>query len=153
MHEEGFTLVELIIVIVLLGLLAAVAVPQIAGLLETTEISATKAEMLGMKKAIIGDPNFRVRGKLVERGYRGDLNADPTTVADLFVIGANSAWDRFAQTGWNGPYMESDGTAAPNYLSDEWDNSYDLSTAGEIQSFGPNGTDDGGAGDDIVITY
>ena len=114
---------------------------------------AESSEMLAVKRAIIGDPDTRVNGQMVDIGYRGDMGADPATMADLFDGSGKPAWDRFARTGWNGPYMESDGTPAPNYLSDEWGNSYDLSTAGEIKSLGPNGVDDSGAGDDIIITY
>ena len=151
--HRGFTLIELIIVIVILGILGAVAVPRVLEMLQSTEIQATKAEMLAIKKAIIGNPDTRVNGQMVDIGYRGDMGADPSTTEDLFDGTGKPVWDRFAQTGWNGPYMESDGTPATDYLSDEWGNAYDLSTAGEIKSLGPNGIDDSGAGDDIVITY
>ncbi len=42
MRKEGFTLIELIIVIVILGILAAVAVPKFAGLTKDAKISAVK---------------------------------------------------------------------------------------------------------------
>ncbi|AEA34096.1 prepilin-type N-terminal cleavage/methylation domain-containing protein [Hippea maritima] len=42
MRKEGFTLIELIIVIVILGILAAVAVPKFAGLTKEAKISAVK---------------------------------------------------------------------------------------------------------------
>ncbi len=42
MRKEGFTLIELIIVIVILGILAAVAVPKFAGLTKRAKISAVK---------------------------------------------------------------------------------------------------------------
>ena len=42
MRKEGFTLIELIIVIVILGILAAVAVPKFAGLTKDAKMSAVK---------------------------------------------------------------------------------------------------------------
>ena len=42
MRKEGFTLIELIIVIVILGILAAVAVPKFAGFTKKAKISAVK---------------------------------------------------------------------------------------------------------------
>ena len=42
MRKEGFTLIELIIVIVIIGILAAIAVPKFAGLTKDAKISAVK---------------------------------------------------------------------------------------------------------------
>ncbi len=42
MKKEGFTLIELVIVIVILGILAAVAVPKFAGLTKEAKVSSVK---------------------------------------------------------------------------------------------------------------
>ncbi|MBD7983027.1 prepilin-type N-terminal cleavage/methylation domain-containing protein [Sporosarcina sp. Sa2YVA2] len=45
-NEKGLTLVELLAVIVILGIIAAIAVPSIGSLIENQRIKATKADAL-----------------------------------------------------------------------------------------------------------
>ncbi len=51
MNKKGFTLIELVIVIVILGILAAVAVPKFVGLTKEAKISAVNGFAGGLRAA------------------------------------------------------------------------------------------------------
>lgn len=76
--QHGFTFVELVIVVVVLGLLAAVALPRFINLADEAEISATKgvaggfASSVGMVRGqweVDGRP-----GSIILDGYQVDVN-------------------------------------------------------------------------------
>ena len=59
--KKGFTMIELIFVIVILGILASVAIPRLAATREDAEISATVANL----RTLVGDINayYTVKGE------------------------------------------------------------------------------------------
>lgn len=50
--QEGFTLIELMVVVIIIGVLAAVVVPRFSGQTEKARIAAAKAELASMKTII-----------------------------------------------------------------------------------------------------
>ena len=76
-NVSGFTLVELVIIIVILGIVAAVAVPKFGTLTENSKITATKDEITRLKTAIIGDSRVVSGGEYVNRGFEGDVGHAP----------------------------------------------------------------------------
>lgn len=51
-NQKGFTLVELMIVVAIIGILAAIAIPKFADMLEKSREGATKGNLTAMKSAI-----------------------------------------------------------------------------------------------------
>ncbi len=118
LDRGGFTLVELVIIIVLLGILAAVAVPRFADMTESSKINATRQEMMALKRAIVGNPEVISGGQHVERGFEGDVGFAPNRLADLVIKPDSLAsYDRLSRLGWNGPYIDS---SSGDYLADAW---------------------------------
>jgi prepilin-type N-terminal cleavage/methylation domain-containing protein len=128
-HLAGFTLIELVMVVALLGIMSAVAIPVIGSFLASSKETATREEMQRLARAIAGSDNPN------DRGFEGDVGFAPSDLADLTAKpGSIAVWDAFLDVGWNGPYMDStDG----EYLTDAWGQSYSYDPAGRtIESTG-----------------
>lgn len=143
-RSGGFTLVELVIVIVVLGIVAGVVIPRIGPLTEQSKVNATREEMLRIKTAIKGDPSLIAGSEYVNRGFEGDVGYAPSQLRDLArKPDSIPAYDRFTRLGWNGPYIDSSGQ---DYLYDAWGLAYVYSpTARTITSTG--------ADPDIVVNF
>ena len=120
--EVGFTLIELVIIIIILGIVAAVSIPKFGTLTEEAKANATREEIRRIKTAIIGDPQVTAGGQYISRGFEGDVGYPPTNLIDL-VRKPDSipSYDKFTRLGWNGPYLDS---TEMNFLYDSWENLY-----------------------------
>lgn len=108
--------------IVLLGIIAAVAIPKFGDITENSKITATRAEMRRLQMAIVGDPNVVGAGGYHNRGFAGDIGFAPSTLSDLVSKPDSiSPYNKFTRLGWNGPYIDS---AAGAFLTDAWGASY-----------------------------
>ena len=141
--RAGFTLIELVLIIVVIGILSAVAVPKISSVLDESKRSATLKEMNALRQAIVGDASQLSGGHPVRGGYEGDVGALPGSLSDLIAKpGGVASWDRHTQTGWDGPYITRDG-----YGTDAWGNAYQYSAAERTL------TSTGGGGAAIVLDF
>jgi prepilin-type N-terminal cleavage/methylation domain-containing protein len=122
LDRRGFTLIELVIVIVTLGIIAAVAIPRFGEIAESSKVNATRSEMIVLKKAIVGNAESVAGGTYIDRGFEGDVGFAPGRLEDLVrKPDSISAYDRFTRLGWNGPYVDSSGGL---YLADAWGVNY-----------------------------
>lgn len=147
-RNSGYTLMEMVMVIILLGILSAVAIPKIGSMLDTSKENSTKQEMQMLRVALIGDASSTVGGEMADKGYFGDVGSVPPNWDALLNKPASvSAWNRNTQSGWNGPYVVDDGG---DFKEDVWGNEYSL-TDSTIVSAGPDGTV--GDADDISVQF
>lgn len=122
LDRRGFTLIELVIVIVTLGIVAAVAIPRFGNITESSKTNATRSEMIVLKKAIVGNPESVAGGEYIDRGFEGDVGFVPSQLVDLTrKPDSVAAYDKFTRLGWNGPYVDS---AQALYLNDSWGTPY-----------------------------
>ena len=121
-RRSAFTLVELLLVLVILGILAAIVIPKFAGRSEQAKETAATTQISSFSTAL---NNFEV-----------DCSFYPKSLNDLLVQ------PRDAQN-WHGPYLQTD--VIPK---DPWGNEYAYRAPGshnpssfDISSAGPPGGD------------
>ncbi len=129
---QGFTLLELLVVMVIIGLLAAYVGPKYFSQIGKSEVKTAKAQIVGFEKAL--------------QQYRLDVGRYPTTEEGLQALMTKPA----NVNKWSGPYLEK---KLPN---DPWDRPYIYASPGEhgdvdISSMGRDGRP-GGDGLDADIT-
>jgi general secretion pathway protein G len=128
---EGFTLLELLVVIVIIGLLAGYVAPRYFSQVGKSEIQVAKAQIESLEKAL--------------DQYRLDMRRYPSPEEGLEALVAKPA----TAATWSGPYLKK---AVPN---DPWGRPYVYRTPGqkgefEVVSYGRDGKP-GGSGDDADI--
>lgn len=101
-NQGGFTLIEILLVVVIIGILAAIVVPRLTGTREDANIAAAKNTM-----AILRDALNR---------YEIDTGKYPTTEQGLTAIIALPSPE---PKGWKGPYLQAKAIPA-----DPWGNYY-----------------------------
>ncbi len=138
-RKTGFTLIELIAIIIVLGILAAVAIPKLSTVTDSSKISATRSELQALKRAIVGNPQLTAGGKYTDPGFEGDVGHPPAALSELGIKPDSiSAYNQFTRIGWNGPYVDTAGGA---YLSDAWGVAYVYSQSGRtVRSVGGSDT-------------
>jgi general secretion pathway protein G len=113
---RGFTLVEVVMVIIIIGILSAVAVKQVVTTVDTAKYDQTEQELDQLAFAIRGDPAAYGFGTRSDFGYVGDVGAFPPNL-DALVQNPG------AYSSWKGPYIDK-GIGASDFKTDGWGSGY-----------------------------
>ncbi|KPF70647.1 type II secretion system protein GspG [beta proteobacterium AAP99] len=123
--SSGFTLLELLVVIVIIGLLASYVGPKYFGQLGKSEVTVARAQLEAFSQAL--------------DTYRLDMGRYPTAEEGLRALVARPAGAETSPTArWNGPYLKTD------LPLDPWGRPYQYRTPGargeyEVASLGQDG--------------
>lgn len=127
---SGFSLIELLIIIIALGVMASVAVTYMMPSVEDIRRIKTEREMETLAKAIVGDPSLTQNSVRSDFGYVGDVGAFPPNLQALYQNPGSYAT-------WDGPYIASGYTQdSTGFKTDEWGAMYSYSGGVTISSSG-----------------
>jgi len=131
--SRGFTLLELLVVIVIIGLLAGYVAPRYFSQVGKSEVQVARAQIDALEKAL--------------DQYRLDTSRYPSTEQGLDALTTKPA----NETRWQGPYLKRSVPADP------WGRPYVYRAPGaksefELVSYGRDGKP-GGAGEDADIGH
>lgn len=130
--EQGFTLIEIMVVVIILGILAAIVAPNVIGRVGDAQIQAAKQDIRGVENAL----------KL----YRLDNFNYPASEQGLQALVSKPADPNIRN--WKGPYLD-------RLPKDPWGNTYLYLNPGnnaeiDIYTLGRDGRP-GGEGEDADI--
>lgn len=134
-RARGFTLLELLVVVVIIGLLAGFVAPRYFDQVGKSKTKVAKAQIDSLEKAL--------------DQYRLDLGHYPTTELGLAALVARPSTE--SENKWQGPYLKK---ALPN---DPWDRPYLFRAPGEggreydLLTLGADGQP-GGTGENTDVT-
>jgi len=131
-NSQGYTLVESLAVIVVIGILAAVATGTFMPSVDQERIDVTRAEMDALAIAIAGDPLLVSGGVRTDYGYVGDVGAFPLTWDGLVT-------DPGSYATWDGPYIKDELAASgtnSDFKIDAWGVAYSAPTTNTFSSTG-----------------
>jgi len=135
--QDGFTLLELLVVLVILGLLAGLVGPRLFGKADTAKVQTVETQIQMLRSGLLA--------------YRLDVGQFPTEQEGLAGL-VNPPADERRRSLWDGPYLSD------NLPRDPWGMPYQYKpSATHIQgfflySFGADGKQ-GGEGLDADIGY
>lgn len=135
--RQGFTLLEMLVVLVIIGLLAGLVGPRLFSKVDSSKISAAETQIKMLKGAL--------------ETMRLDINRFPTTDEGLKILYVSPAQEQVKKL-WQGPYLDEEVPLDP------WENPYQYSIPGKngqpyaLYSFGADGQA-GGEGTAADIGY
>jgi len=132
-EANGFTLMEMLVVLVVIGLIAAVAIPQIMHLLGGAKSKAAKIQLETLSHSL--------------SYYQIDVGAYPTTEQGLKALWQSPG----TLPAWDGPYVRRE-----QQLTDPWGKPFSYRSPGEKRPFelvtlGADGVP-GGSGEDADLS-
>jgi len=132
--SSGFTLLELLVVMVIIGLLAAYVGPKYFSQIGKSEVKTTRAQIVGFEKAL--------------QQFRLDVGRYPTTEEGLQALMAKPA----NLNKWAGPYLEK------GVPMDPWGHAYVYASPGEhgdidVSSMGRDGRPGGDGLDADIVNW
>ena len=128
---RGFTLIEIMLVVIIISALAAIVVPNLGGRSEQAKVAVAKADISNIATAL----------KL----YELDNGTFPTTSQGLAALRERPSSSPTPRN-WNGPYLEKDPV-------DPWGEAYVYASPGSRRAdydLSSRGKDLNDAGDDIA---
>lgn len=104
--KSGFTLIEVIIVIVIISILAGIMVPVVYKYWDTENIDITKDRMNLLKISMVGDPRLMQNGVRTSFGYVGEHGELPGDLNELIGFGnLDLQNDNFKKDAWGNVFL------------------------------------------------
>lgn len=136
-RNSGFTLIEMLVVLVIIGLLAGLVGPKLFGKVDSSKVQTAQTQVKMLKGAL--------------ESMRLDIGRFPTTEEGLALLNTSPKDDKIRGR-WRGPYLDDD------VPPDPWGAPYQYSVPGSkgqpfaLYSLGADGKP-GGEGNDADVGY